>query len=825
MAKKQQTITNLIKELFKIKDRTDNYITFKNEQIDTFFNNNLSTKINKSLSSCNNTTNKEILDAGMISIYRLMFDFFSHYYHKGYFYPFDKKNNESDLLLTKYKRFYLHTYNKTKEEFIYEDLENILSEELDKYVSKKLIPIFESETNKQHKYNINTLIIFYETTKDIINLLSNMEMLHIKILLKEKFILSTNYCITLDKVSEVFYKEIINNKDQINEWVNLYSINEIKNNKGKHSYTDPLTIEFLKENPYLVIDTIYFNNDFKERLISTFNNLDEDLDGLLINSDNFQALNFIHNKYKNRISAVITDPPYNTGNTSFAYIDKYQHSTWITMMKNRLDLCYRLLSDNTWCSINIDDNEIHNLIKLSESSNLWSTTTTIVVKMSHMSGMKMGNINKKIPKIKEYVVILSKGDKGTLNPIYEPSSWKDTFNRYTGWIDFNKSDNPEDWTRKTLKDALKEARIDNKNIKEYTNFCINNAHHIYRTAVNDSLSNYPKDNKFHKHITATGIEKIILNGEEVLLASKYLKIINGKLTPVIPKGDIWDDIGINNIHNEGGVQLQNGKKPLKLIKRILNLITNNNDLVIDPFAGSATTAHAVIELNKKEGHRKYICIQDGEEYFNSITKKRIKNAIYSSEWRLNKPTTRSGCSHFFKYITLESYEDTLNNLNIHNNDNQKEQHEDKNRCSVDMLYEITKTNSKYEIKQDFDNIKHPFEYTLKINTKKGLINTKVDLPETFNYIKGITVKKNNKTTYFNYEYVSDKLTLITSDKNINMLGKIKVIEGEDQNNQSVLVIWIDYIKDIFENKNILKDIINQVTTNKHDIVYLNGNNI
>lgn len=122
--------------------------------------------------------------------------------------------------------------------------------------------------------------------------------------------MQTDYCITLDKVDESFYPEIIDNGKQIEEWKKLFAIDEIE------GYIEPLTIKFLKENPYLVLDTAFYDENFKEKLIESIDNIDEKTDGLLIHSENFQALNLLQERYKDKVDNIFIDPPYNTGDGS-----------------------------------------------------------------------------------------------------------------------------------------------------------------------------------------------------------------------------------------------------------------------------------------------------------------------------------------------------------------------------------------------------------------------------------------------------------------------------------------------------------------------------
>jgi adenine-specific DNA-methyltransferase len=97
-------------------------------------------------------------------------------------------------------------------------------------------------------------------------------------------VVNCGYCVTLDRVPEELYPEIAQNESQREEWVSLFAINEIEADLSKPGYTKPLTIEFLKANPYLVLDTKHFDAKFKEKLLASFDNLDEATDGVLINS-------------------------------------------------------------------------------------------------------------------------------------------------------------------------------------------------------------------------------------------------------------------------------------------------------------------------------------------------------------------------------------------------------------------------------------------------------------------------------------------------------------------------------------------------------------
>ena len=641
--------------------------------------------------------------------------------------PTNKEPNRT--LLEKHLTDY--TAKNSFDYFIHKDLGGFLSRELDFYIKNEVLHI--DDLDPQH---INSQLSIVKAIKQvgqkIIQMLAQLENFQKKLWLKKKFVVQSDYCITLDRVPEKLYPQIIANDAQRKEWVRLFAIDEIKGDLTTEAYSEPLTIEFLKQNPFLVLDTAFFDAKFKHQLIASMENVDEQTNGLLINSENFQALELLQEKYRGKIGAVVTDPPYNTGDDDFLYKDNYSDSSWLSMMNDRMSLLYLLMQKESWCSLNINDIELFNLTKLSESFD-WSSLTSITVKMSHLSGMKMSHIDKKIPKIKESILVMSKGENYSLNPIYEPCSWDEAFERYTSWVDFNNSTTPEEWTRTTVRDAAQKRGVDIRNQNVYDRFRIDNAKHIFRTAVNDTLSSFPKDGRFHAIKSANGLDKLVFNSEEVLFAGGYMKEIDGISTPVQPKGDIWTDIGINNVHNEGGVQLPNGKKPVKLFERLIKMMSAKGDIILDPFAGSATIVHAAINTND---NHKYIAIQSDYNYFNEKTKRRSENVVYSSEWKLDKPVSRNGISQCFKYIRLEQYEDTLNNLEIKKQELDFQPDEFRESYMLSYLLDTETRDSLLNL-QWFES---PFEMTLKTTRDNELVDTQVDMVETFKYLIGLNVE-------------------------------------------------------------------------------------
>lgn len=345
-------------------------------------------------------------------------------------------------------------------------------------------------------------------------------------------------------------------------------------------------------------------------------------DNQLIFGDNLLALKALEAQYTGKVKCVFIDPPYNTGSAFTHYDDGLEHSIWLGLMRDRLEIIRTLLADDGSLWITIDDNEAHYLkVMCDEIFGRANFVTTICVKMSHLSGVKMSHIDKKIPKLKEYVLVYVK-DKNTscIKPAYIKVDWDKSFERYNQFI-VNKTEHFSKWSVLPLKKAAIQAGVNPEDEASFREFIVANCASIFRTARNKSFENLENTPFFVQITTKTGLEKIIYKGEEVLFVSGKLKQEDGQNSLVVPLGDMWMDIGINNLHNEGGVEFKNSKKPEMLIQRIIEMSTNPNDLVLDSFAGSGTTGAVAHKMG-----RRWIMVELGEHCHTHIIP-RLKKVI------------------------------------------------------------------------------------------------------------------------------------------------------------------------------------------------------
>lgn len=333
---------------------------------------------------------------------------------------------------------------------------------------------------------------------------------------------------------------------------------------------------------------------------------DKNTENMLIHGDNLLALKALEQDYSGKIKCIYIDPPYNTGSAFEHYDDNVEHSKWLSLMKQRLEILKQLLTDNGILWISIDNDECHYLkVLCDEVFGRNNFISDISVKMSTASGVKTSHRGKTIIKEKESVLVYSKS-KGFLEikPQYIPKlEWDSEFQYF---LEKNGSNNQDNWEVKKLKEILDIYDIDNNSEdKQFQEFVINNADKIWRRAFIRGP---------FKELSQKNPEKIFYNKdaekEHYYYRGREMYFYKDKFHDCFTENgwnnfpshllcDFWSDINTGKLFNEGGIDFRNGKKPEFLIARILEMSTNEGDLVLDSFLGSGTTAAVAHKMNRK----------------------------------------------------------------------------------------------------------------------------------------------------------------------------------------------------------------------------------
>lgn len=277
--------------------------------------------------------------------------------------PAPTEKNPGRTLLEKHLSDY--TARATFDYFVHKDLGKFLRRELDFYIKNEVINLDDIENAaaprvEQYLAKVKAL---RRVAEKIITFLAQLENFQKRLWLKKKFVVETQYCVTLDRVPETLYPQIIGNTVQLEEWKRLFTIEEITPTLLSPGYTEPLSMEFLKANQFLLVDTRFYSHEFIDQLLASeeilagASGLDDALDGVLIHSDNFHALNLLQSKYQEQVKCIYIDPPYNTNSSSIPYKNNYRHSSWATLMFDRLTLLRPLLTIEGAIFVSIDKTE------------------------------------------------------------------------------------------------------------------------------------------------------------------------------------------------------------------------------------------------------------------------------------------------------------------------------------------------------------------------------------------------------------------------------------------------------------------------------------
>ena len=527
--------------------------------------------------------------------------------------------------------------------FINKNARQFLKEQFDLWLYQY---IFSDETQFTEK-RIKQLKVLKEIAYKIIDFIAQFEDELVKIWQKPKFVLNSNYVVTLDKivtkengikVIDKIVKKLIEQKKEFGEKLEelkkiksesrsyrerLEKIGEVRNQLIEWYLLDIIdenfdpkeilttTLEGKSLNPehqYLPIDTKYFK-DLELEILGLFNNLDEELDGWLIKSENWQALNTILPKFREKVQTIYIDPPFNTGDNEFTmYINKFLDSAWITMMENRLTLAKEFLKETGNIFVRIDYHGNHYVrFLMDDIFGKENFRHEIVVgRTSYLSKRE----TKRFEQETEYLINYAKNhEKVFFNQVWIP--------RKPQWVKMQQKPN----RGQTGKPIIINGQV----FMPKEGYC------------------WARGNEVANRMYKEG----------------RLKIIDGELYILLDKkavGTNWTDIPGYSFNWSFTTE-----NPEPLLKRVIEASSNSGDLVMDFFLGSGTTIAVAHKLG-----RKWIGIEMGdlsarspsEDFFYTVTLARMKKVLAGEQSGVSKDVKWKG-GGFFKYYELEQYEDTL----------------------------------------------------------------------------------------------------------------------------------------------------------------------
>ena len=709
-----------------------------------------------------------------------------------------------------------HYTRKNKHDFfIHINLKGFLERELDYYIKSELVNVddlYVTDTDTYFdrlKHNLKTIKVFKSIADTIIDFVSQIEDFQKKLWEKKKFVLSTEWVITIDRLVEYIgeeaakpiLEEVIKNEKQLAEWKELFGEKAVPKNKDDfkadlHSWR------------HLPIDTKYFHQSFKEIILNQLSqhiNIHSEYDGWVMNTSNFHGNRLINTKYSEQINCIYTDPPYNTSENTFIYKNTFKHSSWITMIENAVIESKNTLStDGVFCMA-IDDTETYNLrYLLNQIFSQENFISSIAIEVNPAGQ----NIRPNVPALShDYCHVFARDIEKVdmklrgLTPEEEKQYKESDKDGAFLWDNLRRrggnsrpTDRPKQWF--PLYVNLEEKKV---SVEPFEN----------------SVECWPMDPKNEKRIwrvNIDGAKRFIKSGDiSVIEKAGRIEIVKKTKMPTGKKPKtLWYDSkysatthGTKHLMNILGNQIFSYPKSIHLVVDTLRYWSDGYSNILDYFSGSGTTFHAAQILNREdEGKRKSFLIEQGP-YIHTVIIPRIKKIAYTFDWKDGKPKDDSmnGLGVFFKYQRLEQYEEALENIAFNASDGAMQK-------ALEFDQYIPKYFLEFETKgsQTLVNtaaMQDPWDYKLKVwdgftyDTEQA-----VDLVETFNYLIGLHMQK-----------------CITKEINGK---KYQFIIGHNNANKQIAVVWRSVkdwkIDDYKVDASALKEELKAFT---YDLLYIN----
>lgn len=694
--------------------------------------------------------------------------------------------------------------------FIHKDLRAFLRRELDVFIKNEVFHLDDVERQgfQRVEQALARIRVLREVAHKLIDFLAQLEEFQKTLWLKKKFVYDVSWCVTVDRVPEVLWPEVLANEAQRKEWVRLFAIDRIEKNLAQEGGNGALTMEFLKQNPSLVVDTALFAPEFTWRLLATIDDLDANTTGVLIHGENFQALNLMQARYGGKVKCVYIDPPYNTGNDGFAYKDGYQHSSWLAMMEDRLRLARTVLDERGVIFCSIDRAEMHRIKFLMDMLFDGQSLGDLVWKNA------TDNNPTQVAVEHEHVLCYAE------NLDFVPKVWKSQSSvakelLHQRYVSLRAARLSNEQMQNNIREFLKDNADTMGELERYKfvddggvyagSESVHNPHpggYVYDVLHPETgrpmrapANGYRFPEKTMRvEFVAKG--RLIYGPDEnrIVKIKVYLDEYEDTLRSVISLDGRLGAYALGELF--GNAKIFRNPKPPQLVSRLVSFVaTDPNDLLCDFFAGCGTTGHAAIRAR-----RRFVLIESGT-HFDTVLKPRILKVIHADEWKDGVPVTRKGPSAIVKVVRIESYEDALENLEPRRSPAQE-----------DLLKKATPAfREKYFLQYMLDwetkgkgslvdgsAFAHPFDRALRVTQGDDVRTVTVDLVETFNWLVGLTVTRMDRT------------------------GDVQTVAGVLPNGERALALWRDVAKVDIDALDAWWKKSPYNASTELDVVYVNG---
>jgi adenine specific DNA methylase Mod len=562
--------------------------------------------------------------------------------------------------------------------FINQNAKEFLKEQFDIWLYQY---VFSGESQWTED-RIKQLQVLKDIASKIIDFISQFEDELVRIWNKPKFVKNSNYVITLDRILSACHCE-----ERSDEAISLVEkIKKHKNFSLQVKEWEELGID--KDNPKAPIDTKYFK-DLELEILSQFDDLDKSLDGWLIKSENYQALNTILPKFKEKVQTIYIDPPFNLDSSDqFLYRTNYKDANWATLLENRLKLAKDILNEKGSIFLRCDYNG--NWIVRCLMDDIFDRLNfrnELIINKSN----KQGAIDKRFNPATETLFLYSKIEESSINPQFKRRE------KQSGWLEMH---------------SPKENKNSHSVIFNGITYIAPKGRHW--SFAQDTVDQLSSENR----IRVIKKQYIDVYGNKQEKVLEYLMSENETI-----ESD-WTDIP--GYSTTTGFQTENSEK---LLARVINTGSQSKDLIFDFFLGSGTTTAVAHKLG-----RRWLGVEMGEHFYTVVLPRMKKVLAYdksgiSKEKDVKEEYNQNKAGGFFKYYELEQYEDTLRRVKYEDSDLFDNPYEDPYSQYVFMrdlkmleVLEIDYENNKVEV-----DLSKLYEH--------------IDVPETLSNLCGKWIKK------------------------------------------------------------------------------------
>ena len=560
----------------------------------------------------------------------------------------DKDDNPVPLL-----RYHLNRWTRKNESdfFIHKDLHRFLAGELDYFIKSAVLNLDNllAAGELRAAPNFRLLEAVKKLGTEIIDFLAQLENFQKALFEKKKFIVETSWCLTLDRIPGLFKDEVfaatLGNDRQWEEWEKLYKFSAMRSDL----ITPQLrTREFLEAFPYLMLDTaLGYDRALVEKLIGGIENLDEQTDGLIIHSENFQALNLLQEQYREAVRCVYIDPPYNTAAAPITYKNNFWHSSWLSLVASRISKALPLMESDALFCVTIDDAEAYRLRALCDAL-LGERELFGVVCIKNNPAGRTGTVGFAVAH--EYAFFYGNPSTSAIGRLEHSETQKARYKESDDLGTF-------EWTNFRKHGGLNTYRTERPR-QFYPIYVKGDSVRIPKMTWDDRLRDWIIEEQPRKGeevllpIDSQGRERIWDFGAETAQANLShfsVRKDSRNQTAIYRKWRIheegllpltwWDksvysapEYGTNLLTRMFGVThtftFPKSVHAVADCLKVGGLKQDEEGLCLDYFAGSGTTGHAVINLNRSDGGlRKYVLVEMGD-YFDAVLKPRLLKSVF-----------------------------------------------------------------------------------------------------------------------------------------------------------------------------------------------------